>query len=85
MASVSFKPGSEANLHGKRCKVLRAVDVMEVLVQDLASGETKVVSVLDLAAPQTGKAREDRHPDAMDPRDLEEARQRLEAIRPLWD
>jgi putative transposase len=83
MGALSFQPKSIITLRGREFRVMKAVGVTTLMVQDAKTKAVEVVNVTDLAAPADEPAKPTKPIDSLHDTDLAEARRRLEIIRPL--
>lgn len=80
---ISYAPGTEASHKGRTCTIQRAVSAGEVLIQYVDTKDIVPVRSSALKARESDAPLPHRTLDAIHDKDLEEARQRLEAIEPL--
>ncbi|MBF0185827.1 MAG: DDE-type integrase/transposase/recombinase [Magnetococcales bacterium] len=84
-AGLSLKPRSKVSINGRPYIILKAVDVAQVLVKDIGTGETEVAHVVNLKPLDEAKSVSSPPLEAIHEDDLAEARRRLEIIRPLLE
>lgn len=83
--NLSYSPGSEAQLNGQACTVMRPVDITRVLVRFRDSGETTVTEVSNLQAHKSETGSKTKVLDSIPEADLKIAQERFDAIKPLLD